>query len=238
MTAGDPANRRGNLFASVLEEILRAHGLRLGLLDDRVGIHPQKVARLQRPTREVRRFSVLNPDELDAVIYTFHLSEREIVRLRAAILATAMESMLKDRFDREEDARQALQQIAPIIEQQILPIIEEALMTHAREGQGLALVRGEATSLWDADEESDSPFGQALATIDRATLALHLSHNARSHQERLLRAREARDAFALALGELEASAAPRTEAWRLWHDEAQHGVDTASQRLRLLGADA
>ena len=60
-----------NLFASVLQEILAAHGLGLGHLDDRANIHREKVRRLQHSLKVPKSFPVLNIDEMEQVITTF-----------------------------------------------------------------------------------------------------------------------------------------------------------------------
>src|SRR5436190_2098089 len=103
-------NKRWNLFARELENILAARGLKLGLLDDRVGIHREKVRRLQQSLLTPKRFPVLNPEEIDLLVQAFHLSEGEWVRLQAAMLATAIERMLMERID-QDNALLASEQI-------------------------------------------------------------------------------------------------------------------------------
>ena len=86
--------------------------------------------------------------------------------------------------------------------------------------------------------EIDRKLGSALAAIDHATLALHLSRNADSQVERVERAHQARDGFTLAIAEL-AKATPAlkmNEVWHVWHDEAQNGLTAAQSRLASLGA--
>ena len=55
-----------NIFARELQIILAHHNFRLGHLNDRAGIHPQKVARLQRSLRQPK-FNVLSPSELSGM---------------------------------------------------------------------------------------------------------------------------------------------------------------------------
>src|SRR6266699_3319093 len=105
-----------NLFASVLQEILAAHGLGLGHLDDRANIHREKVRRLQLSLKVPKSFPVLNIDEMEQVITVFQLNRNEKTRLRAAILATSIEETLMDRIN-PEDALKAAEQIFGIIEQ-------------------------------------------------------------------------------------------------------------------------
>jgi hypothetical protein len=219
-----------NLFARVLQEVLVARGLSLGHLDDRVKIHPEKVRRLQRSLKVPKSFPVLNIDEMDQVVSVFHLNRKERVRLRAALLATAIEETLMDRINQND---------ALLAAEQILPIIEQALQTYADDVIGIGAVKGEregSTMLGDAEIERE--LGGALAAIDRATLALHLSLNTEAHVERVERARLARDGFesALVLLETVEPAFKASEAWHVWHDEARRGQHAAKQRLADLGA--
>src|ERR1700736_6425843 len=83
--------RGWNLFASVLQEILVAHGLGLGHLDDRAQIHREKVRRLQLSLKIPKSFPVLNIDEMERVITIFQLNRKEKIRLRGAVFATSIE---------------------------------------------------------------------------------------------------------------------------------------------------
>ncbi len=85
----------------------------------------------------------------------------------------------------------------------------------------------------DTDTTIDLALETALDTIDRATIALHLSHNVSSARERLERAHQARDGFAVALVELnEANPAIKTtEAWREWYEETQSSYQAALSRF-------
>lgn len=217
-----------NLFARVLQEVLAAHGAGLGHLDDRVKIHPEKVRRLQRSLKAPKSFPVLNIDEMEQVFIVFRLNRREKTRLRAALLATSIEQTLMDRINQHDALRAA---------EQILPIIEHALQTYADEPLGIGAVKGGRTFMPD-DVEIERELGGALAAIDRAMLALHLSLNVEEHVERVERARQARDSFAAALSLLDTvePAFKASEAWRVWHDEAEHGQRAAKQRLADLGA--
>src|SRR6266851_2709914 len=77
----------------------------------------------------------------------------------------------------------------------------------------------------------------ALASIDHATLALHLGRNADSQMERIERARQAQASFESALQHLEKAdpALKASEAWRIWYDEAHNGLAAAQERLAQLG---
>src|SRR5438034_1249865 len=90
---------RWNLFAAILEEILRKQGKQLSTLYGyREWISPEKVRRLQRSLQGVMSFPVLTPEELEQLMRTFGLNLEEELRLRAAVLATAVEAKLMDRI--------------------------------------------------------------------------------------------------------------------------------------------
>ena len=217
-----------NLFASVLQEILAAHGLGLGHLDDRANIHREKVRRLQRSLKVPKSFPVLNIDEMEQVITTFGLNRKEKIRLRAAVLATSIEETLMDRITPDDALKAA---------EQILGIIEQALQEHAHDLAGIGAVKG-GNIMMSEESEIDRKLGNALTAIDHATIALHLSRNADSQVERVECAQQARASFMAALAELD-KAAPMlkaNDAWLVWHDEAQNGLTAAQNRLTSLGA--
>jgi hypothetical protein len=217
-----------NLFASVLQEILAAHGLGLGHLDDRANIHREKVRRLQLSLKVPKSFPVLNIDEMERVITTFRLNRKEKIRLRAAVLATSIEETLMDRINPDDALKAA---------GQILGIIEQALREHAHDLAGIGAVKG-GSIMMSEESEIDRKLGDALTAIDHATIALHLSRNADSQVERVECAQQARVSFIAALVELD-KAAPLlkgSDAWLVWHNEAQNGLNAAQSRLASLGA--
>src|SRR6266852_8653657 len=164
-TSTDVSRREWNLFARVLQQILAAHGCGLGHLDDRAGMHPEKVRRLQRSLRTPKSFPVLNISEMEQVIAVFRLDTREQVRLRAALLATSIEETLMDRINQDDALRAA---------EQILPIIEQALHAHTDEMAGIGAGKGPGMMMAPDESEIDRKLARALASIDHATLALHL----------------------------------------------------------------
>jgi hypothetical protein len=218
--------RRWNLFACVLQEILAEQGLGLGHLDDRAHIHPEKVRRLQRSLKVPKSFPVLNIDEMEQVIVVFHLKRQEKTRLRAALLATSIEETLMDRINPADALRAA---------EQILGILEQALQEHVHDLVGIGAIKG--GSMLSGESDIDRTLGSALAAIDHATLALHLSCNADAQVERVERAQQARDGFTLAIAELDQAAASLKahDAWHVWYDEAHHGLTAAQSRLAVLG---
>lgn len=220
--------RAWNVFARTLQAILTAYGYGLGHLDDRAGIHPEKVRRLQRSLKVPKSFPVLNIEEMERVSAAFHLNWREKVRLRAALLATSIEETLMDRIEPHDALRAA---------EQILPIIEQALLVYSNETAGIGAVKGNDPSISD-ETEVDQKLGDALALIDHATLALHLSRNADSQIERIERVHQAEANFTAALTLLlRADAALKSgEAWSAWFHEAQGGLRAAREQLDSLGS--
>jgi hypothetical protein len=215
-----------NLFARVLQEILAAHNVGLGHLDDRAHIHPEKVRRLQRSLKVPKSFPMLNSDELAQIIAIFGLNRKEKLRLRAAVLATSVEATLMDRIQQDDALRAA---------EQILPIIERALEEHEYELMGIGAIKGGETRM--EENEIDRKLGGALAIIDHATLLLYLSNNADSQLERVECAQQARDNFASALTQLDDANTEikHNAAWSVWHDEAANGLVAAQERLSALG---
>ncbi len=217
-----------NLFARVLQEILASHGLGLGHLDDRANIHREKVRRLKLSLKVPKSFPVLNIDEMEQVITAFQLNRTEKTRLRAAVLATSIEETLMDRIGPRDALKAA---------EQILGIIEQALHEHAHDLVGIGVMKG-GSSMLSEESEIDRKLGNALTAIDHATIALHLSRNADSQVERIECAQQARASFTAALTELN-KATPMlkiSDAWLVWHNEAQNGLTAAQSRLTSLGA--
>jgi hypothetical protein len=225
---------RWNLFARELEDILAERGWRLGHLDDfkdLLGgplIHREKVRRLQLSLRRPKSFTVLNPDELQQVIQVLQLTAEERVRLHAALLTTAIEVMLMDRIEPQNALAAA---------EQILPILRQAIQAAAGV-EGLPALRGSEHHMKDDTTALDNQFGKALDTLDRATLALHMSQSSATYLEKIEQARLARDGFQTALRLLEkADAQTRThEDWRMWHNEAHRGRARAAEVLTLFAA--
>ncbi len=90
-----------NIFARELEHILEEHGSRIGKLNDNpaIGLHPQAVSRLQTSLAHPKPLVIINPEDLDRIILVYDMNDTEQLRLRAAVLATAVERVLMDRID-------------------------------------------------------------------------------------------------------------------------------------------
>lgn len=218
---------RWNLFARELEDILAVHGRCLGQLDDRTGIHREKVRRLRRSLEQPRSFPTLNPEEMDRVVDTFALSDDEVLHLRAAILATSVEALLMDRINQDDALRAA---------EQIFPVILAALREQQDGTNGMSAIRGRGVIIFE-ETDTDVALAAALEAIDCATLALHLSRHVAAQRERIERARQAQEGFTVALAELAEApdAVCGTAAWHAWRDEAQGGLAAARERLAELG---
>lgn len=98
------ASIQWNIFARELELILARRNLQLGHLYNRKDeqgllVHPEKVRRLQRSLHTPKDVVTLTPDEVLRVIRAFDLTADEAARLRAALLATAVEMLLLDRVE-------------------------------------------------------------------------------------------------------------------------------------------
>jgi hypothetical protein len=219
-------NKRWNLFARELEDILTARNLKLGLLDDRVDIHREKVRRLQQSLLTPKRFPVLNPEEIDLLVQAFHLSEEEWVRLRAAMLATAIERILMERIDRDN---------ALLASEQIYTILRDGLQAQLGEESGMGLIRGgEGDSLEETEE--DMALTEACSALDDANMALQLSYHVISHRERIQKTKEAQTHFTEALAELDRldTAWKSLQNWKVLYDEVQSGLASATDRLEDL----
>jgi hypothetical protein len=219
-----PSQQRWNIFARVLEDLLHERGLSLGLVDDRAGIHREKVRRIKRSLTVPKSFPVLNPDEMEQVVVTFQFTEHEVQQLRAAILATAIEETLMERIAPAD---------ALLAAEQVFGILLQALYRHAGEQRGLAAARNSQVY----PEEIDEMFEAALAAIDQGTMALHLSRSAASDLTQLTAIRQAINAFQLALKRLDEMPEPikASEIWQMWHAEAHQNLAASQQRLAALG---
>jgi len=218
---------RWNIFARELEDILATRGLHLSHLDDRgVVEHREKVRRLQQSLKSPRHLTTLNPDEMERLIAIMQLTDLEQKRLRAALLATAVEMTLMDRVD---------PQTALMASDDVFHILFAAMKAQPHMVM-TTRVKGD-TMIDDHDIDGDAAFLQALDLIDRATLSLHVSRNATSPQAQVTHASEARDAYTRSLELLRQCESPRpeSEGWRFWYSEACDGQKRASALMQLEG---
>ncbi len=220
---------RWNIFARELENILATRGLRLSHLDDRgVVFHREKVRRLQHSLKSPGHLATLNPDEMTRLITTFELSDLEQQRLRASLLATAVEMTLLDRVDA---------QLALMASDDVFNVLFAAM--RARPEMTVASRIKAAAFTDEAEPYGDAHFEQALDLLDRACLALALSRDASSPQDRIIHAYEAAGGFARALQCLQNCQSPSHESreWRYWYDEAETGRQMAQALQQAEGGE-
>ncbi len=223
------SNKRWNLFARELEDILVAHDLRLGLLDDDTGIHREKIRRLQKSLSTPKNFPVLNPEEMELLIEKFDLSEEERVRLRAALLATAIERMLMSRIDKD-NALQASEKIGTIL--------REILLTQFEQDGELGSIRsGDSESI--EDNKEDMTWDRAWSALDGGDLARQLSNDVISYREGLRWAKEADACYTESLTELDSldEDSKSLQIWNIWRCDAHTGRASTRARLEDLGEE-
>ncbi len=225
MTIEQPTGKRWNLFARELEDILRMHHAELGLLDDRAGIHREKVRRLQQSLLKPKSFPTLTAEELGRVAEVFQLEDTEVTRLRAAVLGTAIERTLMDRINQDDALRAA---------EMMVPVIREAMEKQFQEENALGTIRGRD---YDFSEDSEEQLDTIIDYIDAAQLEVHLSHDVASHRERVEHAHQARKLFEMALAALDEvdEDVQTLQVWRDWHTTAVAGLSDATNYLAELG---
>ena len=127
-----PNSQQWNIFARELSAVLQHHGFRLGQLNDRAHLHPQQVSRLQRSLDRLQ-FPVLSPEQLAEVVASFDLTNDEVIRLRAATLATAVQRVLMDRIP-PKDALAAADQI--------FLLLHDVLRRNDDDSSAIGLIKG------------------------------------------------------------------------------------------------
>jgi hypothetical protein len=151
---------RMNIFARELTEVLATHDKELSSLytlkSPTQVIHPGKVSRLKRSLRDGTSAS-LNAEELELVRNTVRLSDEEMYRLRAALVAETVRYMLEGRMMIAHAA-----QVAELTFQ--LLVTPEGMQMKALRDRVLDQIRGSAT---DTDATTitpvtDDPVEQAL----------------------------------------------------------------------------
>lgn len=235
--------RRWNIFARVLEDILEAHGSPLSMLDnyildDRELVHRAKVSRLQQSLKEPKSFPLLSPFDIERIQAFFALSEAEMSRLRLAVVATAVERILMDRTTPENAYNAAEALFQALLHPADVEEFAQFSLALLRHGKGDTGMENQPMMAAELQEEVEPTLSPALDALDRAMSALHLGLDANSPGERLYRLRLAREGFVLALEKLhQTDAAIRDLAlWRYWHDEAERGLKETAERLAALEA--
>jgi hypothetical protein len=218
---------RWNIFARELENILHAHDLRLGQLDDRgIVLHPQKVWRLQQSLLSPTHFPTLNPEELDRLVTYLDLSQAEQNRLHAAIVATGVERTLIDR-------------IHPDVALMAANDVFELCLATMRAQPDLALTAGVkgGTTIYGPDAPQERELAELLDAIDEATSYRLAANSATLLKARLHATRQAQLAYTrarLLLGQI-AAVSPdytSTELWQWCSSEADYGYRITTTLLQ------
>jgi hypothetical protein len=215
-------SKHWNIFARELAAILAVRNLRLETLSEQSAIFPDKVRRLAQSLSEAGSFPVLNADEMAVLIRTFHLSNDEVLQLKAALLATALEKMLMAHIDQE-----AALSIADAVFRQLLPAVRRA----DEEANDPDAKRGDLSL--NLDNTNDRALNAACRSFDSAEIALNLSLGATSSEERIDNALYACQLFEQALRDLDAAEEQvrRTQGWRNWRSEIQRRLAVARAHL-------
>jgi hypothetical protein len=218
-------HKRWNIFVRELEDLLQKHERDLNDLINEAGLHPEKVRRLKQ-SLIAPRFHLLSPEDLEQVTMTFHLTGEEQLRLRAAILATAVEETLMNRIDADNAMRAA---------EEIFPILVKALQKRLGQQRGLAATRKQAMT----EETTNDVLEPTLERFDQAILALHLSLQGKISTEQIEQAIKARNGFTTVLADLESlnttdPIVALTDAWQVWYQETQKNLAVALENLLRL----
>jgi hypothetical protein len=235
-----------NLFARELDEILRHHGTGIGLgqLGSPGLIHPQVVDRL-RKSRTQLSFYTLSPRDMQIVIKEFKLNDEEKYRLQAALLATAVAQKLMRRIVPDDAEFLSPEDVFLLSSEDVCRAAEEVfnILLQAMRERGkvksrsalLAVRKGKGMMTHDPDLLK---LETILTRFERAMMALHMSHSARTHEERIEEAKLAQAGFEAVLSQLDqvSPAFKVKEEWRAWRDEAQRSLDESKDHLRSLGA--
>jgi hypothetical protein len=218
---------RWNLFAQELEEILAGHQQTLRTFNPKLGFSAEKGRRLQQSLLAPGSLPVLTPEELEAVELELSLSGEEWIRLRAALLATAIERMLMYRIGKER-ALQAVEHIIPLIGEALREQIQTYGEPGSRRGPDFEAVE---------DTEVDLAWAGVWEVLDSAALALQMSCYVSSYRERVRKLKDARGDFQEALDRLNDldNGLKSLPIWEEAQKEAQKGLDSVAERLDDLG---
>lgn len=212
-------------------------------------VHRERLRRLLHSRTTPGSYPTLNRDDMARIRRYFHLEREELLRLDAALITLSIERTIKERLDAgsgKAASYEAASRAHPIAER-LYPLILAELQQTADHGDTAFehdfrsakghLNMDDGTNLVgeDAIYQALEP---ALDAIDRATLALAMSHQHAPTSEQIERAQTAEHAFSEALSildEIEEHAIRDSEPWRAWQAEAKRGLVEAQERLEDLG---
>ncbi len=219
--------KQWNIFARELERVLAAHHLQMDDLVTQAGVSPEKTRRLARSLRIPEALPVLHREAVRLLERRLQLNAEEILRLRAALLATCIQRMFVDRINQHD---------AFLLAEQAFPTILHALQERA---QGPVVHEGTRWGAGDPieDDEIEALFASTLRTLDDAELELQMSYGVDDHETRVAQALSAQTHFAQVSVGLE-KADEDVRSLHLWKDSyetSQRGLENANKRLEELG---
>ncbi len=214
-----------NIFARELNYVLQQHGLDLAHQDDRVSVHQLTLRRLVQSLDTPEGLPVLSDEEMQRLIQALQLAEPEILRLRAAMLATAIHRELLLHIQKD-DAQLAAEQIFPTIFQSLQK--HERYLGNKRDGHFEGL----------EDPGLDYLLKPAWDKIDSGWILLDQSKHTKRHPRASVeKAHQARDNFQVAsdlLKRLPGIIRQKPDSKHAY-SEAQKGLASATKRLAEMG---
>lgn len=212
-------DRRWNIFARVLEDILTERHLGWQNLRERASIEQETIDLLQASLASPTAFPILSVEEMDEVVDVFDLNPYETLQLRAAIIATSVERMLMERIE---------SQAAMLAAEQVFATVLDALIRQKDEKRSDTGIM--------SDEGPGRLFDEVKRYIDAGRDARHLSRSV-SRDVRATYLQEALHHFEQARILLERERTSQVRSTRLWkqyHQQVQKECEQIRKELRLL----
>jgi hypothetical protein len=215
-----------NCFARELQAVLGIRGKTLNHLEQ-AGVYREEIRRLRRSLLVHNSFPLLTPRQMEMVIFHYGLIADEVLRLRAAIVVTAIQRTLFRRISADE-ALEASNEIFPIV-------------LRAMQLNKFSAVRHDEDVLQqehsDLIHSLDRPLELAFDALDRGALAFHTSQQSRLQSERLRFALMAKEEYATAIGVLDQVGATTKDdpTWGFWWQRALDSIASVDERLDELG---
>ena len=211
-------NIRWNIFARILEDILLKRNLNWQDLFTQAGIEQDILNRLQASLLAPTSFRILSVEEMDEVIDVFNIDSHETLQLRAAIIATSVESTLIERIE-EEAALQAAEQV--------FILTFDALIKQKGEKPGGLLSF--------SDDSLQQFFDQVQMCIDDGKSDRQLSRSvSREHRVRWLQKALSHFERAINLLEHQQSSLGSLKSWRQYYRQTQQEYDRTWKELEAL----
>lgn len=212
-----------NIFARELRNVLNRHKRDLEDLDVYVGIHPETARLIILSLDTPPSLPVLNIEEMELLMGRLHLEQHDILRLKAAMLTTAIQRELALHI-RRDDARLAADQIFPTIFKSLEEQANERKLGNERGGD----MEGRANS------ELDFLLIPALNALHSGWEKLSQSEDVREQNLRVKKAHEACRDFTEAITYLESlnSATRLKPGWKHKYRDAQKGLALAQKQLK------